>query len=140
MTVKDQLCEGCCLFDCKGPVESEIDDLAEVLFVGEAPGAIEIDQNRPMVGQAGQVLRHTLAFLGQSCEPLQHVGIANVYRCRPPGNVLPDDAAPGEYCKRHLQEDLARNSYKVIIPWLKKNLKLPKRKIVQNPAFLNIFN
>jgi len=86
-----------------------------VLFVGEAPGAVEIEKGRPMVGQAGQVLRHTLEYLGKTCTPLQHFAIANVFRCRPPGNVLEEDSDPGEYCISRLASDLALD-YKVIVP------------------------
>jgi len=113
---KDELCEGCALYSCKGPVHSEfsVED-PDVLFIGEALGAVEIDQNRPMVGQAGQVLRHTLKYLGEKCPPLTKFGIANVWRCRPPGNILPEDDEPAEYCRRLLQEDLSK-PYKVIIP------------------------
>ena len=117
MNIKNELCTGCCLFDCRGPVESEfLPDVAPgVLFVGEAPGAVEIEKGRPMVGQAGQVLRNTLEYLGKTCAPLQHFAIANVFRCRPPGNVLEEDAVPGEYCKQALLHDLTFD-YKVIVP------------------------
>jgi uracil-DNA glycosylase family 4 len=115
MNIKNELCAGCCLFDCRGPIESELNDSAEVLFVGEAPGAVEIEKGRPMVGEAGRRLRTTLEYLGKACPSLTRFAIANVFRCRPPGNVLEEDAVPGEYCKRALLRDLTLD-YKVIVP------------------------
>ena len=117
MNIKDELCEGCVLYNCPGPVESEFskDVAPDVLFIGEAPGAVEIQQGRPMVGEAGRVLRDTLAYLGPKCPSLTKVAVANVWRCRPPGNVLPEDEEPAEYCKKALANDLSL-SYKVIVP------------------------
>lgn len=117
MNAKNELCIGCALYDCRGPVHSEFTcEHPDVLFVAEAPGAVEIDKGRPMVGQAGQLLRHTLTYLGEKCESLKHFGIANVYRCRPPGNVLPEESnGPAEYCQKLLREDVEKGQ-KVIVP------------------------
>ncbi len=65
---------------------------AELMFVGEAPGADEDVQGEPFVGRAGQLLNNMIAAMG-----LQRgdVYIANVIKCRPPGNrtPLPEECA-----------------------------------------------
>jgi uracil-DNA glycosylase family 4 len=71
---------------------------ADLMFVGEAPGFHEDQQGVPFVGQAGKLLDSLLAGLGLTRED---VFIANVLKCRPPGNR---DPAPDEIeaCERHL--------------------------------------
>jgi DNA polymerase len=63
---------------------------AEILFVGEAPGANEDLQGRPFVGAAGKLLTELLAGIGIRRED---VYIANILKCRPPDNrnPLPDE-------------------------------------------------
>ncbi len=75
---------------------------AEVVFVGEAPGASEDKQGRPFVGRAGKLLDELLAELGLDG---REVFIANVLMCRPPGNrdPLPDEI---EACESHLFRQL----------------------------------
>ena len=60
---------------------------AELLVVGEAPGADEDRQGEPFVGRAGQLLNAMLRALRL---PRETVFIANVLKCRPPGNRDPD--------------------------------------------------
>ena len=71
---------------------------ADLMFVGEAPGFHEDQQGIPFVGQAGQLLTKLLAGIGLARED---VYIANVLKCRPPGNR---DPAPDEIeaCETHL--------------------------------------
>jgi uracil-DNA glycosylase len=57
------------------------------LFVGEGPGADEDQQGEPFVGQAGKLLDSMLAAIG--CARGREVYIANVVKCRPPGNRTP---------------------------------------------------
>ena len=57
------------------------------LFVGEGPGADEDEQGDPFVGQAGKLLDSMLAAI--ACERGREVYIANVVKCRPPGNRTP---------------------------------------------------
>jgi len=66
---------------------------AEWLFVGEGPGAEEDVKGEPFVGQAGKLLDSMLAAIG--CARGREVYIANVVKCRPPGNrtPTPDEAA-----------------------------------------------
>jgi DNA polymerase len=71
---------------------------AELMFVGEAPGFHEDKQGLPFVGQAGKLLEKLLAQIGLS---RSDVYIANVLKCRPPGNrdPQPDEI---EACESHL--------------------------------------
>jgi DNA polymerase len=64
---------------------------AQLLFVGEGPGEDEDRQGRPFVGRAGQLLNQMIVAMGLRRED---VFIANVVKCRPPGNrtPLPDEA------------------------------------------------
>lgn len=57
------------------------------LFVGEGPGADEDEQGEPFVGQAGKLLDSMLAAIG--CRRGEDTYIANVVKCRPPGNRTP---------------------------------------------------
>lgn len=63
---------------------------AELVFVGEGPGADEDAQGLPFVGRAGQLLNRMIQFVGMKRE---EVYICNVVKCRPPGNrtPLPDE-------------------------------------------------
>jgi len=71
---------------------------AELMFVGEAPGFHEDKQGLPFVGQAGKLLEKLLAGVGMQ---RTDVYIANVLKCRPPGNrdPQPDEI---EACESHL--------------------------------------
>jgi uracil-DNA glycosylase len=71
---------------------------AELMFVGEAPGFHEDQQGLPFVGQAGKLLERLLEGIGLS---RGDVYIANVLKCRPPGNrdPVPDEIAA---CEPHL--------------------------------------
>jgi DNA polymerase len=60
---------------------------ARLMFVGEGPGADEDAQGLPFVGKAGQLLNNMIAAMGLQRED---VYIANVVKCRPPGNRVPE--------------------------------------------------
>jgi uracil-DNA glycosylase len=60
---------------------------AELMFVGEAPGADEDEQGEPFVGRAGQLLNNMISAMGLKRED---VYIANICKCRPPGNRTPE--------------------------------------------------
>lgn len=62
-------------------------EAAPWLFVGEGPGADEDEQGEPFVGQAGKLLDQMLASIG--LKRGREVYIANVVKCRPPGNRTP---------------------------------------------------
>lgn len=61
---------------------------ADWMIIGEAPGAEEDARGEPFVGQAGRLLDNMLAAIGLDRQ--QHVYIANVLKCRPPGNRNPE--------------------------------------------------
>jgi uracil-DNA glycosylase family 4 len=74
------------------------------LFVGEGPGADEDEQGEPFVGQAGKLLDSMLAAIG--CQRGRDVYIANVVKCRPPGNRTPtheEAAACAPYLDRQIE-------------------------------------
>jgi len=63
------------------------DPHAELMFIGEGPGADEDEQGLPFVGRAGQLLNNMIAAMGLKRE---QVYIANIVKCRPPGNRTPE--------------------------------------------------
>jgi DNA polymerase len=74
------------------------------LFVGEGPGADEDEQGEPFVGQAGRLLDSMLAAIG--CRRGEDSYIANVVKCRPPGNRTPtpeEAAACAPYLDRQIE-------------------------------------
>ena len=80
------------------------DENADWLFVGEGPGAEEDARGEPFVGQAGRLLDNMLAAIG--LKRGHDVYIANVVKCRPPGNRVPEplEAARCEpYLLRQMQ-------------------------------------
>lgn len=85
---------------------------APLLFVGEAPGASEDEQGRPFVGKAGQVLDAALAAAGVDRSA---VAVANVLKCRPPGNRRPevDELAR---CRGWLEAQLALVDPALVVP------------------------
>jgi uracil-DNA glycosylase family 4 len=83
---------------------------AELMFVGEAPGADEDRQGLPFVGRAGQLLNQLLEEVGLSRE---EVFIANVLKSRPPGNRDPQPLEI-EACKPYLFEQVRLIEPKVV--------------------------
>jgi DNA polymerase len=63
------------------------DPQAELMFIGEGPGADEDAQGLPFVGRAGQLLNNMITAMGLKRE---QVYIANIVKCRPPGNRTPE--------------------------------------------------
>ena len=63
------------------------DPNAELMFIGEGPGADEDEQGLPFVGRAGQLLNNMITAMGLKRE---QVYIANIVKCRPPGNRTPE--------------------------------------------------
>src|SRR3954469_12662138 len=76
---------------------------ADLMFVGEAPGANEDQQGKPFVGRAGHLLDELLAGIGMTRE--NDAFIANVLKCRPPGNrdPLPEEI---EECTPYLMRQI----------------------------------
>lgn len=84
---------------------------ADWLIVGEAPGADEDRQGEPFVGRAGQLLNAMIEAIGMKRE---QVYIANVLKCRPPGNR---DPQPGEVaqCEPYLKRQVQLIQPKIIL-------------------------
>ncbi|MDA3800551.1 MAG: uracil-DNA glycosylase [Kiritimatiellae bacterium] len=83
---------------------------AEIMFVGEAPGADEDECGSPFVGKAGQLLTKMLEKLGMQREK---VYIANIIKCRPPNNRKPDE-----------------NEVAACLPYIKAQIDLIKPKVI----------
>ncbi|HET9597149.1 MAG TPA: uracil-DNA glycosylase [Anaeromyxobacteraceae bacterium] len=87
------------------------DPSAELMFVGEGPGADEDVQGEPFVGKAGQLLTKMIEAMGFRRE---EVYIANVVKCRPPGNRDPEPDEI-EACEPFLKAQIAAVKPKVIV-------------------------
>ena len=88
------------------------DEQAAWLFVGEGPGADEDLKGEPFVGQAGKLLDNMLAAI--DLKRGRNVYIANILKCRPPGNRNPE---PGEaaQCEPYLHRQIALIKPKLIV-------------------------
>jgi uracil-DNA glycosylase family 4 len=84
---------------------------AELMFIGEAPGADEDQQGEPFVGRAGQLLNNMIKAMGIRRED---VYIANIIKCRPPGNRTPE-REECETCSPFLMRQIAVIQPKVIV-------------------------
>src|SRR5579859_4238281 len=84
---------------------------AELMFVGEGPGADEDAQGEPFVGRAGQLLNNMIKAMGLRRE---EVYIANVVKCRPPGNRTPE-RDECDTCSPFLMRQIAAIKPKVIV-------------------------
>jgi DNA polymerase len=88
--IRDEIgdCTRCVLHEGRhNLVFGDGDAAARLLFVGEGPGADEDAQGIPFVGRAGQLLNNMITAMGLKRE---EVYIANVVKCRPPGNRTPN--------------------------------------------------
>jgi uracil-DNA glycosylase family 4 len=84
---------------------------ADLMFVGEAPGADEDAKGEPFVGRAGQLLNKIIEAIGMKRE---EVAIGNINRCRPPGNRQPT-LPEAHTCKPFLLREIAVIRPKVIV-------------------------
>jgi uracil-DNA glycosylase family 4 len=84
---------------------------AELLFVGEGPGADEDEQGEPFVGRSGQLLTNMIKAMGLSRE---QVYIANIVKCRPPANRAPE-REESETCSPFLMRQIAAIKPKVVV-------------------------
>ena len=104
-------CESCDLRkSCKSPVSGEGSHEAQVMFLGEAPGAEEDEQSRPFVGKAGKILDKAIDFAGLTRED---VYITNLVKCRPETNRTPE-----------------KNEILICAPWFIEELFVIKPKIL----------
>lgn len=105
-------CTRCRLCETRtNTVFGEGDPSARLMFVGEGPGENEDLEGRPFVGRAGQLLDKQIAAMGLRRE---QVFIANVVKCRPPGNRTPspDEAAT---CQPYLERQIEIVRPRVIV-------------------------
>ena len=105
-------CEKCAL--CKtrrNVVSGEGSSKAEIMFIGEGPGKKEDEQGRPFIGAAGKLLDKLLVFIDLKREDIY---IANVVKCRPPGNrdPLPEEV---EACRPWLDQQIKIIGPKLIV-------------------------
>jgi uracil-DNA glycosylase family 4 len=97
-------CVRCPLHETRSNVVfGEGDPQATIMFVGEGPGEVEDQTGRPFVGPAGQKLDEVLASVEIARES---VYIANVVKCRPPGNRAPSKLEM-EVCFPYLEAQIA---------------------------------
>ena len=110
-TVRD--CTACKLrAGCTQTVFGVGDEKADWLFVGEGPGADEDARGEPFVGQAGKLLDNMLAAI--KLKRGNNVYIANIVKCRPPGNRAPE-ADEIAMCMPYLQRQIGLIQPKVIV-------------------------
>ena len=106
------VCTRCGLHATRTQTVFGVGDLrAQWLIVGEAPGAEEDARGEPFVGRAGQLLNSMLRAVGLARE---QVYIANVLKCRPPGNRDPAPAEAGE-CLPYLEQQIALLKPKIML-------------------------
>ena len=114
---------------CRQVVPGEGSAKAEIMFIGEGPGQKEDELGRPFVGAAGKFLDEMLGHINLKRE---EVYIANVVKCRPPGNrdPLPDEVAA---CWPWLIEQIKIIRPRLIVTLGKHSLErfLPNQKISQ---------
>lgn len=104
-------CRACGLCETRrSTVPGEGNPQPELLFVGEGPGADEDATGRPFVGAAGQLLTKMIVAMGFKRED---VFIANIIKCRPPGNRTPEPAEVTA-CMGYLRRQVAVLKPKVI--------------------------
>ncbi|MFM8305280.1 MAG: uracil-DNA glycosylase [Actinomycetota bacterium] len=84
---------------------------ADLMFVGEGPGAEEDRQGVPFVGRAGQLLTRLVEGIGLTRDA---VYIANVVKCRPPGNRDPQPAEI-DACRPYLEAQIAAIGPRVVV-------------------------
>src|SRR5207302_9455861 len=84
---------------------------AALVFIGEAPGADEDAQGEPFMGRAGQLLNNMIKAMGLRRED---VYIANIIKCRPPGNRTPE-RDECETCSPFLMRQIATIKPKAIV-------------------------
>ena len=84
---------------------------ADIMMIGEGPGADEDKQGEPFVGKAGQLMNKALTGLGIKREELY---IANIVKCRPPSNRVPEQNE-AEACLNYLRNQVILVKPKIIV-------------------------
>ena len=84
---------------------------ADIMFIGEGPGADEDIQGEPFVGRAGKLMNMAFQMLGIE---RKEVYIANIVKCRPPGNRNPEEDE-AEACMNYLRNQVILVKPKIIV-------------------------
>lgn len=95
----------------KNAIFGEGNPNADLMFIGEAPGADEDAQGRPFVGRSGELLTKMIAAMQFTRE---EVFIANIVKCRPPENRVPEKGE-AEVCLPYLHRQIELIQPKVIV-------------------------
>ncbi|HCG91815.1 MAG TPA: uracil-DNA glycosylase [Dehalococcoidia bacterium] len=108
---------------------------AELMFIGEAPGAREDLEGKPFIGAAGKILAELLDLIHLS---RQQVFITNVVKCRPPNNRNPSDFEIST-CSEYLFAQIKYVNPKLIVPLgrFATNYFLPKEPITKVAGILH---
>ena len=96
----------------KNIVFGEGNENANLMFVGEAPGAMEDEQGRPFVGRAGQLLTKIIENVLELKR--EDVYIANIVKCRPPNNATPT-LEIATTCKPYVLKQIELVNPKIIV-------------------------
>ena len=105
-------CKECSLCEGRKNVVFEMGSrTAEVMFIGEGPGAMEDEQGLPFVGKAGQLLDEMLAIIGLDRD---NIYITNIVKCRPPQNRDPLGVEQ-DACMGYLRRQVALVRPKLIV-------------------------
>lgn len=84
---------------------------ADIMFIGEGPGADEDKEGKPFVGKAGKLMNEAFKGLGINRE---EVYIANIVKCRPPSNRVPEDDE-ATACLNYLRNQVMLVKPKIIV-------------------------
>ncbi|MFC6992816.1 uracil-DNA glycosylase family protein [Haladaptatus sp. GCM10025707] len=100
------------LVECRSQIVNGVGPAdADILFVGEGPGAQEDEQGEPFVGRSGTVLSDTLRDVGLEREVVR---ITNCVRCRPPDNRNPRKEELAN-CREYLENEIDRVDPELIV-------------------------
>lgn len=109
-SIKD--CKKCRLCEKRTNIVFGVGDKnAKIMFIGEGPGADEDAQGEPFVGKAGQLMNKAFEYLGIE---RSKVYIANIVKCRPPGNRDPQDDEANA-CMDYLRNQVLLIKPKIIV-------------------------
>ena len=109
---------------------------ADIMFIGEGPGADEDRQGEPFVGRAGKLMNMAFQMLGIE---RKEVYIANIVKCRPPGNRNPEEDE-AEACMDYLRNQVILVKPKIIVLLRKCCAKTYFRKRIWNNSYKRKIN
>ena len=104
---------------------------AKIMFIGEGPGADEDKQGEPFVGRAGKLMNMAFQMLGIKRE---EVYIANIVKCRPPGNRNPEEDE-ALACMDYLRNQVILVKPEIIVLLRKCRIKIYSRKRIWNNSY-----